>query len=42
MEGVSSPVVLRKAASNNVTNHPIHKSHFHSSSDHDQQSIFLA
>ncbi|CAF1082746.1 unnamed protein product [Rotaria sordida] len=38
-EGVSSPPIIRKAASNNVTNLVTHKSHHHSSSDHDQQNI---
>ncbi|CAF3451190.1 unnamed protein product [Rotaria sp. Silwood1] len=39
IEGVSSPPILRKAASNNATNFVSHKSHHHSSSDHDQQNI---
>ncbi|CAF1168377.1 unnamed protein product [Adineta steineri] len=39
IEGTSSPAVLRKAASNNATNFVSHKSHHHSSSDHDQQNI---
>ncbi len=39
IEGISSPAVLRKAASTNATNLIPHKPHYHSSSDHDQQSL---
>ncbi|CAF4507161.1 unnamed protein product, partial [Rotaria sp. Silwood2] len=39
IDGVSSPPILRKSASNNATSLVSHKSHHHSSSDHDQQNI---